>query len=34
MSDDYDWEQAEYDWERKVIEKADFKDEILKEIRE
>ena len=34
MSDDYDWEQAEYDWERKVIEKADFKEEILTEIRE
>ena len=34
MSDDYDWEQAEYEWEREYKEKADFKEEILKEVRE
>ena len=34
MSDDYDWEQAEYEWEREYKEKEDFKMEILKEVRE
>ena len=34
MSDDYDWEQAEYEWEREYKEKADFKEEILKDVRE
>ena len=33
MSDN-DWEQREREWEREATEKADFKEEILKEVRE
>jgi len=34
MSNDYDWEQEEYEYERKQLDRMDFKTEILKEAEE